>query len=601
MQKKLFMVAALVLVVSAAVLFLSAATNSSGAPSSSPFARQRGGRFFVGNKPFRFVGANVAVMYRDEDRERMPETMRQAAQMGIKVVRVWAYGEGGTGPNDVKPIADFNDWPRNRPFRFAPGQWNEEAFVHLDRVIAEAAKNNIYVQLCLTNWWRDTGGVTQYLRWAGVADAADDSYPFGINNEKAFLFYTNPETRRLYREHLEKLATRRNTVTGVAYRDDPSIFAWELMNEAQVITGRWAERRAWFAEMSALLKSLDPNHMVTPGAWGYRSATERREWLADHALPTIDYCDVHNYPRDDHDSFVNSPAALKEFIENRAAAAFSLGKPLVLGEFGMSANGHNGASQAEWYKAFFDGNARAGAGGAMFWILTPDPRRGYGVTYSTSRDQALLSEISRSSQMFAALQSAELPSHLQESSDHLIPRQFAWARVSSDGATQPQMIVREDKSVLYQFKPQMASAQRFEKIGDGPGYIWGYGSGFLEYTVPERADRRRVSEIVVRAHIQPVLPIDAPAGFVKTRVTLFVNGSSAGSRLIAIEPAGDALVQEWRLDGFFLRLQAMRGLPLTVRFAVTPDADWPYGINISNWPSGYDPHDARPVEVELRH
>jgi hypothetical protein len=219
----------------------------------------------------------------------------------------------------------------------------------------------------------------------------------------------------------------------------------------------------------------------------------------------------------------------------------------------MSTNGHNGASQAEWYRALFDGNAQAGAGGVMFWILTPDPRRGYGVTYSTSRDEALLREVSRASQVFAALQTAELPSHLLETGDHLIPRQFAWERSADDVSTQPQMIVREDKSVLYQFKPQMASAQRFEKIGGGPGYIWGYGSGFLEYTVPERSDRRRVSEIIVRSHIQPVLPIDAPDGFVKTRVTLFVNGWNAGSRLVPVEPKGDALVQEWRLDGFFLR------------------------------------------------
>lgn len=603
MKKKLFFVAALILVGSAAALFLvaSPAADSSGVRMRSEFARQRGGRFFVDNKPFRFVGANVAVMYRDEDRERMPETIRRAAQAGIRVVRVWAFGEGG--PNDVKPIGgDFEDWPRHHPFRFAPGQWNEEAFVHLDKVIAEAAKNGIYVQLCLTNWWRDTGGVTQYLRWAGVVDAADDSYKFGINNEKAFLFYTNSETRRLYREHVEKLATRRNTVTGVLYRDDSTIFAWELMNESQVITGRWAERRAWFAEMSAYLKSLDPNHMITPGAWGYRSSSERREWLADHALPSIDYCDVHNYPRDDHDSFIDSPAALKEFIENRAAAAFSLGKPLVMGEFGMSVDGHQGVSQADWYRAFFDGSAAAGAGGAMFWILTPDPRRGYGVAYSTPRDEALLREITRSSKVFAALQSADLPAHLQVPARHLVPRQFAWNRSPGEPGLQPQMIVREDRSILYQFKPQMAVAQRFEKIGGGPGYIWGYGSGFLEFLVPERSDRRRVSEIIVRAHIQPVLPIDAPAGFGKTNVTLFVEGWNAGSRIVALASApSEPTVLEWRLTGWLLRLRAMRGLPMSVRFAVTPDSDWPYGINISNWPEGYDPHDARPVEVELRH
>lgn len=603
MKKKLFFVAALVLVGSAAVLFLAASPATDKGPGCArwEFARQRGGRFFVDNKPFRFVGANVAVMYRDEDRERMPETIRRAAQAGIKVVRVWAFGEGG--PNDVKPVGgDFEDWPRHHSFRFTPDQWNEDAFVHLDKVIAEAAKNGIYVQLCLTNWWRDTGGVTQYLRWAGVADAADDSYKFGVNNEKAFLFYTNPETRRLYREHVEKLATRRNTITLVNYRDDPTIFAWELMNESQGITGRWAERRAWFAEMSAYLKSLDPNHMITLGAWGYRSSSERREWLADHALPSIDYCDVHNYPRDDHDSFIDSPAALKEFIENRAAAAFSLGKPLVMGEFGMSVDGHQGVSQVEWYRSFFDGSAAAGAGGAMFWILTPDPRRGYGVTYSTLRDEALLREVSRSSQVFATLQSADLPAHLHEPSRHLVPRQFAWNRSPVEPGLQPQMIVREDRSVLYQFKPQMAVAQRFEKVGGGPGYIWGYGSGFVEYSVPERADRRRVSEIIVRAHIQPVLPIDAPAGFGKTRVTLFVEGWDAGSRVFPVttDPA-EPVVLEWRLTGWLLRLRAMRGLPLSVRFAVTPDSDWPYGINISNWPEGYDSRDARPVEVELRH
>jgi mannan endo-1,4-beta-mannosidase len=599
MKSKLFIFAALIVVGSAAFLFLVASPNVATNSANDQFVRQRGGRFFVGQKPFRFVGANVALMYRDEDRASMPETLRQAAQAGIKVVRVWAFGEGG--PNDVRPMKDLEDWPRHHSFRLAPGQWNEDAFVHLDKVIAEAAKNNIYVQLCLTNWWRDTGGVTQYLRWVGINDAADDSYNFGINNEKAILFYSNPETRRLYREHLEKLATRRNTITGVLYRDDPTIFGWELMNEAQAITGRWAERRAWFAEMSAYLKSLDPNHMIAPGAWGYRSSSERREWLADHAIPTIDYCDVHSYPRDDHDSFVDSPTALKEFIENRAAAAFSIKKPLVLGEFGMGVEGYNGASQVEWYKAFFDGNARAGAAGAMFWILTPDARRGYGVSYSTPRDQSLLSEIARASQMFTALQTAELPQHLLDSEEHLVPRQFAWSRPARDDAGLPQMTFRDDKSIVYQFRPQTASAERFEKIGEGAGYIWGSGSGYLEYTVPEREDRRKVSEIVVRAHVQPVLPIDAPRGFVKTRVTLFVDGWDGGSRLIPVESEGQTLIQEWRLTGLFLRLRAMRGLPLKIRFAVTPQSDWLYGVNISNWPEGYDSKDAKPVEVELRH
>ena len=165
------------------------------------------------------------------------------------------------------------------------------------------------------------------------------------------------------------------------------------------------------------------------------------------------------------------------------------------------------------------------------------------------RDRGVLGEIQRASQVFAALETAELPSRLQDASRHLIPRQFAWARSAGDQAAMPQVIFRDDKSVLYQFKPQMASAQRFEKIGEGPGYIWGSGSGFVEYTVPEREDRRRVSEIIVRAHVQPVRPVDATESFVKTRVTLFVEGWNAGSRLIPFEPARTAVDSGVAADG----------------------------------------------------
>lgn len=599
MAKTLLLIAALAVTASAAFLFSCGPSHTEGPASVKGFVQTRGNQFMVDGEPFRFVGANVAIMYRDEDRERMPETLQRAAQAGMRVVRVWAFGEGG--PNDVGPLADFADWPRTHPFRPSPGEWNEEALVHLDNVIAEAQRNNIRVQLCLTNWWRDTGGVTQYLRWAGINDADDDRFPFGINPERAMLFYTNETARRLYREHLEKLATRRNTITGVSYRDDRTIFGWELMNEAQVVTGRWAERRAWIAEMSAYLKSLDPNHIIAPGTWGYRTAAERREWLTDHRLPNIDYCDVHNYPRPDEDSFVDSPTALRQFIDNRAAAAFSINKPLVFGEFGMGVEGYKSFSQVEWFRAFLEGNIRAGVAGAMFWILTPDPNRGYGVVYTTPRDQAVLAEITRAAKAFDALKSAAPPERLTDPGRHLVPRQFAWTRAPGDPATLPQMIVREDRSILYRFKPHAAASARFEKMGSGPGYFWGGGVGFIEYAVPAREDWRRVSQIIVRAHLQPVLPIDAKPQDIKTRVTLFVNGSDCGSRLIPVEESHQPLIQEWRTEGFLVRFRAMRGLPLTIRFAVTPESDWLYGVNVSNWPEGYESHDAKPVEVEVRH
>jgi len=449
MGKRKFLFAAAAVIAGAAVLFALSRWRGGEArarPARTGFVQAEGSRFMLDGKPFRFAGANVAVMYRDDDRRMMGETLRQAAETGIKVVRVWASGEGG--PDDVKPIADYNDWPRTHSFRNKPDQWNEDEFAFLDLVLEQAAHNGLRVQLCLGNWWRDTGGVTQYLRWAGIDGADDDKSPFGINNEKAMQFYTNETARRLYRAHVVKIATRRNSVTGAMYRDDPTIFGYELMNEAQCLTGRWAERRAWLAEMSAYLKSLDPDHLIAPGDWGYRSAAERREWLADHALPQIDYCDVHIYPRDDLDSFVDSPQALGEFIENRAAAAFLIRKPLVFGEFGMGPDGYKGLSQAAWFHAYFEDAARAGAGGAIFWILTPDAGRGYGVTYSAKRDWPLIAEIGSGARLFASLTDAWPPASVLDAGHHLIPRQFPFARDENDRAVQPQVNYQPDQTIL---------------------------------------------------------------------------------------------------------------------------------------------------------
>ena len=90
---------------------------------------------------------------------------------------------------------------------------------------------------------------------------------------------------------------------------------------------------------------------------------EGLELAAEHRLPNVDFVDVHNYPRDDLDSYVDSPTALHEFMQNRVAAAYSIGKPLVFGEFGMGPEGYQKFSPAEWFRAYFEGAARTGARG----------------------------------------------------------------------------------------------------------------------------------------------------------------------------------------------------------------------------------------------
>lgn len=44
-------------------------------------------------------------------------------------------------------------------------------------------------------------------------------------------FYTSPAIRAAFKANIRTVLTRNNSLTGVAYRDDPNILAWELANE----------------------------------------------------------------------------------------------------------------------------------------------------------------------------------------------------------------------------------------------------------------------------------------------------------------------------------------------------------------------------------
>jgi mannan endo-1,4-beta-mannosidase len=47
-------------------------------------------------------------------------------------------------------------------------------------------------------------------------------------------FYTDDIIKAWYQQYVSLLVLRNNTITGVLYRDDPTILAWELINEPSV-------------------------------------------------------------------------------------------------------------------------------------------------------------------------------------------------------------------------------------------------------------------------------------------------------------------------------------------------------------------------------
>ena len=51
-----------------------------------------------------------------------------------------------------------------------------------------------------------------------------------------------PQAFSLYKGYLKKMATRVNTFTGVAYKNDPTIFAWDLLNEPRYPANQQPDR-----------------------------------------------------------------------------------------------------------------------------------------------------------------------------------------------------------------------------------------------------------------------------------------------------------------------------------------------------------------------
>jgi mannan endo-1,4-beta-mannosidase len=286
-----------------------------------PIVRRRGHELVLDKKPWRFVGANLAIMHGPQNRAATEAVLDGAAKDGVRVGRVWAFGEG-----DANAPAWLRD---NFLFRAGPDGWVDAGPKHLDRVIAAAGRAGVRLIVVLSNNWSDYGGVPKYLKWAGVTDAQANAYG------AADRFYSDAKMKALYRAHVERLLKRTNAVTGIRYVDDPTILSWELMNESTTSTTGGAEaRRTWVAEMAKLVHGLDPRHLVTPGVSVYRTESERREWLTICQIPEVDYCDAHIYPEDvlrNRDTALLE-SAVDDFVQ---LAQHVAGKPFVLGEFGI--------------------------------------------------------------------------------------------------------------------------------------------------------------------------------------------------------------------------------------------------------------------------
>ncbi|MGD9590575.1 MAG: cellulase family glycosylhydrolase [Pyrinomonadaceae bacterium] len=331
----------------AAVLLL--ALSAAAQPTS--FVKIRGHQLVLDGKPYYFIGTNYwygPLLGLEKDKKRGIDRLRKELDFlkrnGVTNLRLMAGAEG-SGP--------LNGVPRVGP-PLQPEQGNFDAAVldGLDLILAEMEKRQMKAVIFFSNNWEWSGGFQQYLIWNNViSDKWLTAKPtWDELRDLTSKFYTCMPCKTSYAKQVEFVISRTNCITGRRYVDDPTIMAWEHANEPRPMRPAVNDAyRKWMADTAALIKRLDPKHLVTTGHEG-RIGTESLELFEQvHADPNIDYLTIHIWPKNwawfengrMAEGFDAAMEKTVDYIEEHIAAAKRLNKPLVIEEFGLPRDGQS--------------------------------------------------------------------------------------------------------------------------------------------------------------------------------------------------------------------------------------------------------------------
>ena len=248
-------------------------------------------------------------------------------------------------------------------FQTGPYTYNEQEFAEFDYIVDSAGRHDIKLIVTLTNYWTAYGGITQYLEWVDASTS------------NVGTFFNNSEAIEIYKNYSEHMITRVNHYTNVSYRDDPTIFAWEVCNEPRHqnlgddITS--TVLREWMDDIGKFIKDLDPNHLISSGiegqgtVYGYGGDCGNN-FTVIHSSPYIDFCSAHLYPTEYWANLNISSAQelIKKWIYD---CQINLNKPFFLGEFNVQENNQNGGSRSNWWSHIYSIIEEYNAGGDAFW------------------------------------------------------------------------------------------------------------------------------------------------------------------------------------------------------------------------------------------
>jgi mannan endo-1,4-beta-mannosidase len=326
----------------------SLAEDSASAPTPAvdPFVRSSEAGLIAEGVPYRFTGLNVynansvgGNCWYSLGAGTELETALTAMGPGNEAFRAWFF-------QPLATHAGVRDW---------------SAF---DHTLAVARSRGMRVVATLVNQWGQCEGWEAHA--AGYKTEA--WYANGYRSMPG-----SPGMPATYREWVAEVVHR--------YRDDPTILAWQLVNEAEARTAyrgpcsstAAATLQSFAQDMSGLVKSIDPNHLVSLGTIGSgQCGAAGGDYQDLHAVEGIDLCEYHDY----------QPGALPgdewNGMATRLRQCRDLGKPLLVGETGIRTASAGGTleGRAEAFRAKLDAQFAAGVVGVLAWDWRDDAHGG---------------------------------------------------------------------------------------------------------------------------------------------------------------------------------------------------------------------------------
>lgn len=312
------------------------------------FIQVNGTQFVHNGSPYYFAGTNMwygcylGSPGETGDRPRLRRELDFLKANGLVNLRVLAASEDSYIRRSVKPA-----------IQRAPGDLDPALLVGLDYLLAEMAERGMHAVLYLNNYWEWSGGMSQYNVWAdGVEgiDPEDATKGWGAFMNFSATFYSRPKADALYRDYVKRIVTRKNTVNGRYYYDDPTIMAWQLANEPRPGTDtpegvkNLPAFNRWIDQTAAYIHSLDANHLVSTGSEGIVGCLRSEEYfLTSHASPHIDYLTFHLWPlnwgwfdpKKIDETLPRTEDNAVQYIDRHSLLARQLNRPIVMEEFGI--------------------------------------------------------------------------------------------------------------------------------------------------------------------------------------------------------------------------------------------------------------------------